>query len=281
MSAFDLKFGKKFLDSIPPLPGIYRIFDSESTLIYIGKAKNLKRRLGQYKNAKRRRKHRKMRKIIESAASIQFETCATECEAELLEASLIQLHRPRWNVVGAFYFLYPMVGMKHTADASYFCYTTQPELFEDFEFHGAYRSRDITRDAFFSLVELLKYVGHPLPKIKSYQDGLIPKYSYLYGFRQIPSDWLPLWADLWRGSSKYALEVLVLALIENAGARKDCAKTQELLNKLRRFWIHEATPLFKACSRLNHESYPISQKERDLLFLKYRHSFLKNESVQA
>lgn len=271
MSVFDRKFGKKFLESVPTTPGIYRIYDLDSLLIYVGKAKNLRRRLGQYKNAKRRKKHRKMLKIMGHAARVEFEVCASELEAELMEAKLIQSERPKWNVVGAFYFLYPMIGMKVSEGVLHFCYTTQPEAFDGFEFHGAFRSREITRDAFFSLMKLLRYVGHSLPKGKKPVSPL-PKYSYLYGFRQIPQDWVDHWSELWKGSSKQVLEFLVLALIENAGARKKGVEIQEMLNKLNRFWEHEAKPLLKARSQVGFTAYPVSQKDRDLVFLQYRRS---------
>src|SRR3712207_3474100 len=100
MSTFDLKLGIGFLESIPTSPGIYKVYDQKSNFIYVGKAKNLRRRLSQYKNAKRRKKHRKMRKIIEHADRIEYEVCPSELEAELLETQLIQTHRPKWNIAG-------------------------------------------------------------------------------------------------------------------------------------------------------------------------------------
>src|SRR5690349_13492981 len=106
IKTFDFKLGKDFLASIPPAPGIYKIYDGDSEFIYVGKAKNLRRRLSQYKNAKRRNKHRKMRQLVREAARIEIEICNSELEAEILETQLIQTSRPKWNVAGAFYFLY-------------------------------------------------------------------------------------------------------------------------------------------------------------------------------
>jgi len=265
-----MKLGQAFLDSVPRDPGVYRIYDDQSRFIYVGKAKNLKRRLGQYKNAKRRKKHRKMRKILENAARIDFEVCKSELDAELLETQLIQSHRPKWNVAGAFYFMYPMIGMKASGGTTFFCYTTQPEAFEDFVFHGAFRSREITGEAFFSLMKLLSYVGHRVPR-RNAKTQAVPKYSYVYGFRQLAPEHVDLWADFWKGNSKNALESLVLALLENAGARKGAREIQEFIDHLSRFWLHEATPLLRARLRVNYPSYPVSQKERDLLFLRFRH----------
>jgi excinuclease ABC subunit C len=55
--SFDRKFGAKFLESLPGSPGVYLVYDQQDELIYVGKAINLKRRLSQYRNIMRRKKH--------------------------------------------------------------------------------------------------------------------------------------------------------------------------------------------------------------------------------
>ncbi|MEO5970188.1 MAG: nucleotide excision repair endonuclease [Bdellovibrionia bacterium] len=277
MSIFDRKFGKNFLKLVPTNPGVYQILDINSQLIYIGKAKNLRRRLGQYRNARRIKKHRKMQKIIRDATQIQFEVCSSNLEAELLETRLIQINRPKWNIAGAFYFLYPLIGMKQCQGMLSFVYTTHPELFEDYLFFGAFRSRGISGEAFFNLMKLLKYVGHIIPRSKS-KPQLRVKHSYVYSFRQIPPEWMDIWSAFWKGQSKDALEILVLALIENAGARKTPSTIQEQLNSLKRFWRHEALPLAQALNLSGHSSYPLSQLDRDPVFLRFRHL---NKSVRS
>src|ERR1700757_5451654 len=96
---FDRKFGSGFLDSVPGSPGVYLVYDQQDELIYVGKAKNLKRRLSQYRNALRRKKHRRMRGIVKEAARIEIQCAETHLDACLNEATLIQRHRPRWNIV--------------------------------------------------------------------------------------------------------------------------------------------------------------------------------------
>src|SRR6202000_2183889 len=100
--------------------------------------------------AKRRKAHAKMRNIVAEAHRLEFESCANESQALHLEMTWIQRHRPKWNVAGAFYFLYPMIGVKIDAGNLSLCYTTEPELFPDFQFHGAFRSRSKTREGFFA-----------------------------------------------------------------------------------------------------------------------------------
>ncbi len=269
MDLFEKKFGLNFITAVPAAPGIYKFYDQRQELIYIGKAKNLHRRIAQYKNAKRRKRHRKMLKIMKESARIEFKVCSTEQEAEVLETELIQTLRPKWNVVGAFYFLYPMLGVRWTPQSVYFCYTTEPNQFEGFSFHGAFRSRKKTQTTFFSMIDLLGYLGHALPKSEISEK--VPRYSYLYGFRQLPSAWEKDWNAFMEGRSKRILEKMSLALVENAKARKDKHQVQENLNHLVNFWTHEAKKLLEARIYTRHSSYPISQKELDLLFLRYRY----------
>jgi predicted GIY-YIG superfamily endonuclease len=276
VKAFDKKFGARFVAALPATPAVYRVYDAAGALIYIGKAKNLRRRLGQYRNAKRRKAHFKMRQIVSDARRIEYEACASDLDACLLEARLIQEHRPRWNTAGAFFFLYPLVGVKFEGGITSFCYTTHPESFADFDLHGAYRSRGITGGAFWALVELLAYVGHRVPRDRKRE---VPKYSHVVRFRQLPEGWMEKWREFLRGDSREAMEWLVLALVENAGARRKGREVQKALNRLRLFWSHEACSLRKVRETLAYAGYPVPQRERDFLYLKRRYSSAKGASA--
>jgi len=95
--SFDRKFGAEFLESLPGSPGVYLVYDQEGELIYVGKAVNLKRRLSQYRNTIRRKKHRRMRGIVKEAARIEIQCAENHLDACLTETMLIQKHRPRWK----------------------------------------------------------------------------------------------------------------------------------------------------------------------------------------
>ncbi len=269
MKAFDKKFGAEFVAGLPATPAVYRIYSEAGELVYVGKAKNLRRRLGQYRNAKRRKKHFKMRQIVADASRIEYDPCASDLDACLLEARLIQDHRPRWNTAGAFFFLYPLVGVRFEAGVTKFCYTTQPESFPEFEFHGAYRSRGITGGAFWALAELLAFVGHRVPRDRK---RVVPKYSHVVGFRKLPEAWMPKWREFLRGDSREAMELLVLSLVENAGARRKGREVQKALNRLKLFWNFEASSLKKVRETTGFATYPVPQKERDFLYLKRRYA---------
>ncbi len=268
---FDRRFGKAFLESAPQTPGVYRFLDEAGAVVYVGKAKNLRRRLSQYRNAKRLKRHKKMREIVASAARVDWSEFPTHLEACLEEARLIQSLRPRWNIAGAFHFLYPMIGLSFDCGNFHFCYTTQPEAMgkhvPGVRFHGAFRSRHITREAFHSLMELLRFVGHSSP-VNRHRSKV--RYSHHYVFRQLPESWRSDWDRFFRGESKDALSELILALTENAGARRSPKKIQKLLNTLVRFWKHEALPLKRARASSGYEAYPVAQADRDFVFLKHR-----------
>jgi hypothetical protein len=268
---FDRKFGTEFLESLPGAPGVYLVYDDKAELIYVGKAINLKRRLSQYRNTVRRKKHRRMRGIVKEAARIEIQCAETHLDACLKETLLIQQHRPRWNIVGAYSFLYPLIGIRCVEGNIEFCLTTLPEALlkecPGFEFHGAFRSRRITGDAFFALMRLLKFVGHVNP---SNRRNRIPKHSYIFSFRRLPSKWAETWASFYRGESALAMEELILNLVENSGARRKPVEVQERLDELKRFWRHEVLALAKARKATGCGEWPVSQLQRDLVFLSYR-----------
>ena len=147
MRLFDRKFGPEFLAGVPAAPGVYRLYDPEGALLYVGKARDLRRRLGQYRTARRVKRDRKRRALVRSAERIEWEVRDTELDASLAEIELIQTLRPPKNIAGAYSFLYPFVGVRASGGEMHVCLTTAPEAFPAFDFHGAYGSRLVTREA--------------------------------------------------------------------------------------------------------------------------------------
>lgn len=83
--------------SIPDEPGVYRFRDAEGRVIYVGKAKSLRGRLGSY-FADPRGLHSRTRSMVEAAASVDWIVVASEVEALQLEYSWIKEYDPRFNV---------------------------------------------------------------------------------------------------------------------------------------------------------------------------------------
>ncbi|AMQ00658.1 Excinuclease ABC subunit C [Pedobacter cryoconitis] len=95
MSIFDYK---KALADIPHKPGVYQYWDQEDTLIYIGKAKDLRNRVGSYFNQDNQM-NGKTRVLVSKIRKITFTIVDTEIDAWLLENSLIKKHQPRYNIM--------------------------------------------------------------------------------------------------------------------------------------------------------------------------------------
>jgi hypothetical protein len=264
---FDRRLGDDFLATVPRAPGVYRVLDARGEVVYVGKAVNLRRRLAQYRNATRRKKHRKMREIVKSAAGIAFEPCATELEAELREAQLIRHLRPRWNTAMAFSFLYPLIGLG-TTDAGIvsIAFSSRPQERPDLAWHGAYRSRETTGEAFFALVRLLRHVGHREKTARRPRR----ERTYAFSFRRLPRGSVDAWAAFLRGEDRSALPSLVLDLAEKPQARSERAVVQADVDALDRFFRHEAQRLRDACRRVGEERWPVPQIDRDALFIRAR-----------
>ena len=269
MRLFDQRFGADFLAGVPSVPGVYRLYDEAGALLYVGKAGNLRRRLGQYRTAGRKKRERKRRALVKAAARITWDVCDSVLSASLLEIRLIQSLGPRRNVASAFPFLYPFVGIHAAGRETYFCLTTSPTAFPVFELHGAFRSREVTAEAFFSLMRLLRFVGHPVPRHRCRGLGTAPR-SHVLGFRRLASDTVDAWRRLLRGESRRALEALTLELLEHEGARARASEIREDLLAIDRFFQDEACPLARAIAATGHAAYPVAQRERDLLFATYR-----------
>lgn len=87
---------KKKANNLPKTPGVYLFKDKEGTIIYIGKAKNLKNRVSSYFNKTVDRF--KTRLLVRNISSFDYITVNTETDAFLLENVLIKKHQPKYNI---------------------------------------------------------------------------------------------------------------------------------------------------------------------------------------
>jgi hypothetical protein len=193
----------------------------------------------------------------------------SELAASLREIHLIQTLRPRENLDAAFPFLYPFIGIRVDGAETGFCLTTSPEAFPSFDLHGAFRSRRVTKDAFFALMRLLRFVGHPRPRSRRHRLET-PPHSHIHGFRRLPDGWPQHWARFLRGESRDALEALSLRLLDHDGARARRALVAEDLRAVARFFREEAMVLAAAIRTCGCRTYPVSQRARDALLVEYR-----------
>ena len=111
LSDFD---AKAFLRTVTNRPGVYRMYNAQGDIIYVGKASNLKNRLSSY--FQKTLDNRKTQALVSHIAQVQTTVTASAAEALLLEQNLIKEHRPRYNVVLRDDKSYPYVYIS-TADA--------------------------------------------------------------------------------------------------------------------------------------------------------------------
>ena len=88
---------KANLATLPGKPGVYRMQDPNGDALYVGKARNLKKRVAAY--TKPMRMPTRIQRMVAATVSMEFITTHTEAEALLLESNLIKKLRPRYNVL--------------------------------------------------------------------------------------------------------------------------------------------------------------------------------------
>ena len=89
---------KQTIASLPSNPGVYKYYDATDTIIYIGKAKNLKKRVASY-FTKKLHESQKTKLLVSKIKRIEFAVVDSEMEALLLENSLVKEHQPRYNIL--------------------------------------------------------------------------------------------------------------------------------------------------------------------------------------
>ncbi|MBW2496893.1 MAG: GIY-YIG nuclease family protein [Deltaproteobacteria bacterium] len=273
MRRFDRKFGVDFLRKLPEAPAVYLFKDEAGEILYVGKAKNVRRRLAQYRNATRRKAHRKMRELVRIAYSLEVRLEETETDALLLENELIRELRPDYNVEGAHEFLYPAIGTGAHDGQLWLCITStlEPYAHLRLQWHGCFRPRWRAREAFDALSSLCGRIGHLEPKSRW------PRMPSTRGTRFVAIRRLgqaelgPIRAFL-NGQSDGLLSHLFDALLERRGARIEAAEVQADLDTLRSFYLEDARRLANMRDRAGwHEPF-VPQSERDALFIRARSS---------
>ena len=102
---------KEIVLSLPESPGIYQYLNNKEEIIYVGKAKNLKRRVSSYFN--KFHDSPKVRVLVKQIADIKYIVVQTEQDALLLENSLIKKHQPRYNILLKDDKTYPWICVKN------------------------------------------------------------------------------------------------------------------------------------------------------------------------
>lgn len=94
------RLGRKFFRKIPARPGVYKMHDAAGNVVYVGKAKNLRKRLQSYRVANPERVARRHLRMMREVTRIEFDLCHSEAAALTHETRLIRQLRPKFNRAG-------------------------------------------------------------------------------------------------------------------------------------------------------------------------------------
>lgn len=89
---------KNLVNRLPQVPGVYKFLNAQNQIIYIGKAKKLRNRVGSY-FVKQSGAHRKTLRLIQEIADLDYVVVDTELDALLLESNLIKENQPKYNIL--------------------------------------------------------------------------------------------------------------------------------------------------------------------------------------
>ena len=136
------------LKTLPSSPGVYQYFDSKGTIIYVGKAKNLKKRVNSYFT--KNHDNHKTRILVKNIVTIEHIVVESEMDALLLENNLIKKHKPRYNVLLKDDKTYPWICIKKERFSRIFA--TRKIIKDGSEYFGPYTSMKTVR----TLLDLIK-----------------------------------------------------------------------------------------------------------------------------
>ncbi|GAB1855238.1 excinuclease ABC subunit UvrC [Flavobacteriaceae bacterium MHTCC 0001] len=136
------------LKTLPTQPGVYQYYDKTDTLIYVGKAKNLKKRVSSYFT--KNHEYGKTRVLVKKIARIKHIVVETETDALLLENNLIKKYQPRYNVMLKDDKSYPWICVKNERFPRVF--STRRVFKDGSEYFGPYTSMKTVR----TLLDLIK-----------------------------------------------------------------------------------------------------------------------------
>ncbi|MDE5611672.1 MAG: excinuclease ABC subunit UvrC [Odoribacter sp.] len=170
MALYDEHLREK-VNKLPNNPGVYQYFDASGTIIYIGKAKNLKNRVLSYLN--KSNQSNKTRILVEKIADFRYIVVNSEQDALLLENNLIKKYKPRYNILLKDDKTYPWICIKKEPFPRVFM--TRRYVHDGSEYFGPYTSGKFAH----FLMHLIK----SLFKLRSCQLALNRKAVYDHKFR--------------------------------------------------------------------------------------------------
>jgi len=122
---------------LPDQPGVYQFYDENGVIIYIGKAKNLKKRVGSYFN-KQKFESFKVKVLVNKISEVKYVVVNSEADALLLENNLIKKHQPRYNILLKDDKTFPWICIKNEPFPRVF--STRTVINDGSQYYGPYTS---------------------------------------------------------------------------------------------------------------------------------------------
>lgn len=155
--------GKIFFEELPTRPGIYKMYGQSRGLLYVGKAKNLRKRLFTYRRAKMGKTSRKTIRLIRMTHDIEIKVCESEKKALLLENELIQKHRPDFNHAKKQPETYYFVGLNR--EKNHIAFTLQMHQPDTDYVFGAFKGHRLVRKSVGGIIRLLYILEHDVSSV--------------------------------------------------------------------------------------------------------------------
>lgn len=154
---------KLHIKTLPQAPGVYQYYDENGRIIYVGKAKNLKKRVASY--FRKQLDSRKTRNLVRNIHEIKHIVVPTESDALILENTLIKEHQPRYNILLRDDKTYPWICIKKEPFSR--VYTTRKIIKDGSEYFGPFTN--------YKTVRLLMNLIHELYPLRNCNYDLSPK----------------------------------------------------------------------------------------------------------
>jgi excinuclease ABC subunit C len=143
---------KEKLNNLSQQPGVYQMLDNNEQVIYVGKAKNLKKRVSSYFS--KQHLDGKTRALVANIKNFEVIVTETETQALLLENELIKQYKPRYNILLKDAKSYPYIYITSDKHPRVSFYRGQKN--KDYQFFGPYPSAHVVRDSLVILKKIFK-----------------------------------------------------------------------------------------------------------------------------
>ncbi len=218
---------KQIISVLPEKPGVYQFIESSGKILYVGKAKNLKKRVGSYYSKKQSGKTTVM---LKKATNLSHIIVDNESDALLLENNIIKSHQPRYNILLKDDKSFPRICIKNERFPRVF--STRNTIKDGSEYYGPYTSGQMVKTLISLLRQLYKFrtcnlnltasniksgkfkvcLEYHLGNCKAPCTGLQSEEEYIAGIRQIK--------DILKGNMSSGIEHLKTLMKEYSGNLK-------------------------------------------------------------